>query len=222
MALICACDLSNIKEINKNRDIFISNVSLAAYGRHTGQAFEADIITFQTDNNLNCGPVHHAKVLYSRDDPHSSTKVMFLRFCDPSCHEQVINKLNGVEWPIGSGKYLNFEFNRNFTQQHHLLARERYVNRDAATQTDHPETSNTSTLTSGAFGSTSTLSDFCFWTSEDIMDSFMDSKYSIFCNDDDASTAISAKIGAKKSTVKNNGSVNKMMARLLLNQKRIK
>ena len=71
--------------------------------------------------------MHHAKVLYSRDDPQSSTKVIFLRFCDPSCHEQVIKKLNGIEWPIGSGKYLNFEFNRNSIQQHHLLARERFV-----------------------------------------------------------------------------------------------
>ncbi|CAF1061686.1 unnamed protein product [Brachionus calyciflorus] len=143
---------------------------------------------------------------------------MFLRFCDPSCHEQVIEELNGVEWPVGYGKHLNFEFNRNYTRQHHLLARERYVIRDACTQTDPQVTANPNTLNTREFGSTSSLSTFCLWTAED----FTDNKYSIFWNEDDASTVLDVKSSvAQKQKIKSKGSVRTLISKFLLHRKRI-
>ena len=178
---------------------------------------EADIITYQTDNHFNWGPVHHAKVLYSRDSRYSSTKVLFLRFCDTSCHEEVIAELNGVEWPVGYGRFSRMEFNRNYTQPHQILARERYFHRDAATQTESIITATTSTITSRGFGSTTSLSTCCFWT----VDDFLESKYSIY-TDDAASTVLEVKQcgNAKKSKVNSKGSIRTMMAKFWVNRKR--
>lgn len=213
---MCECDLNNLNPADLNRDIFVSNVSLEAFGRYTGQALEADIITYQTDNRFNWGPVHHAKVLYSRNSRYSATKVLFLRFCDTSCHDQVIAELNGVEWPVGYGRTLYMEFNRNYTQPHQILARERYFHRNAATQTESIITATTSTITSKTFGGTfvPSSSDFCFWQPED----FKNDKYSIYTEDD------AAKQGGKeqKSKVKNKGSVRTIMAKFLINQRRAK
>ena len=136
MAFLCNCELNNLNPLDRNRDIFISNVSIEAFGGRTGQAFETDICTYQTDNNFRWGPVHHAKVLYSSDSENSATKVMFLCMCDTSCHEEIITELQGVEWPVGYGKRLRVEFNRNYTLPHQLLAQERFLQVNSATQTD--------------------------------------------------------------------------------------
>ena len=91
-------------------DIFVTNVSIMEYGGFTSDYFKDDLIEFMRVNGLNWGPIHHAKVLISNDNPNASTRVMFLRFCDTSCHEEVIREINGIEWPGGSGRFLRFEF----------------------------------------------------------------------------------------------------------------
>ncbi|CAF0939416.1 unnamed protein product [Brachionus calyciflorus] len=133
MALICNCDLTEIT--GPSRNIFITNFSIQRFGRRTGERFISHMTENNLNNNLPWGPVHHAKVLFSKDSPTSTTKGMFLRFCNPACHADIFEDLNGLEWPVGLGRTLRMEFNRNYTQTHQLLSGERFQFKEMATQT---------------------------------------------------------------------------------------
>ncbi|CAF0912916.1 unnamed protein product [Brachionus calyciflorus] len=214
MALICNCDLNEIT--GPSRDIFVTNVSIQKFGRRTGERFIIHMTDYILKNNLPWGPVHHAKVLLSKDSPNSTTKVMFLRFCNPECHADVIEDLNGIEWPVGLGRHLRMEFNRTFTQTHQLLSRERLQFKDMATQTNDGLAaksieSDASVQSSQQifsnkiqFGSLSTLSSFCYWSSNETL-----------IDDDERSSEIAAKFTIK--SFKNSGSIKKINSKLYRN-----
>lgn len=144
---------------------------------------------------------------------------MFLRMCDTSCHEEIIAELQGVEWPVGYGKRLRVEFNRNYTLPHQLLARERFLQVNSATQTD-PDIAATNANTHRIFGSSSSLSTFCFWDPEEFLE---DDKYTIVANDDDTWTLLENENSPKKQyKITSNGSVKQMRARLVINQRKQK
>ena len=128
----CNCD-PNVVE-RDNRDIFVYNLNTKIYGKSTGRIFIRDLVEFQQRYGFDWGPVHHAKVLHSKDSRHSVTNVMFLRLCNPVFHDEVIKELDLQEWPPNGGYRIRLEFNKKATKPHHLKAKERYAQMDKATQ----------------------------------------------------------------------------------------
>ncbi|CAF0975261.1 unnamed protein product [Brachionus calyciflorus] len=129
----CKCDLSSLDF--SIRDIVIQQVPFIYHGYNTARRLELDLLKIIDKNGFTnkWGYIHHCKL---HMDPKANKQTVFLRFCNTKVHEEVIDILDGMNWPTETNNKLKFIFNRKITKPHQAQNRERLICRNASTQTE--------------------------------------------------------------------------------------